>query len=250
MSSPIALVTGALGGLGTAICQRLAADGYRVVGHHHPVDTDHAAGWLEQQRQTDTAGELSMTVAADVSDFEACETMGEHIRAALGEVSILVNNAGITRDVTLKKMQQEQWQAVIDTNLGSMFNVSRQFVDGMMQQGFGRIVNISSINGQRGQFGQTNYSAAKAGVHGFTMALAQETAARGVTVNSISPGFIDTDMVQSIPEPQRLAIIESIPVGRVGMPDDIAHAVSFLADARSSYITGINLASNGGVFMH
>lgn len=242
----IALVTGGTGGLGTAMCRRLAADGYRVMANYYPAEQAHAEQW--QQQQLDTGLDIGI-IAADVSKYEDCETMGNTL-ARDGTVVVLVNNAGIVRDSTLRKMQPHQWQAVLDTNLGGMYNVSRQFIDGMIAAGFGRIINVSSVNGQRGQFGQTNYSAAKAGVHGFTMALARETASKQITVNSISPGFIDTEMVQTIPEEQRLEIIRGIPVGRVGQPDDIANVVSFLADVNSSYITGVNLPVNGGVFMH
>jgi len=241
----LALVTGGIGGLGTAICRRLAESGHTVFANFHPSEKDNAEAWLAQNSE----GLDIRLVAADISQFADCQQMAE-IVAATGEVAVLVNNAGIVRDSTLKKMEPHQWQAVIDTNLGGMFNVTRQFVEGMTAAGFGRIINIASINGQRGQFGQTNYSAAKAGVHGFTMALAQETAASNVTVNTISPGFIDTDMVKTIPDERRQAIISSIPIGRVGQPADIAHAVAFLAHPDSGYITGTNLPVNGGVFMH
>lgn len=245
-SSDLALVTGGTGGLGTAICRALEAAGYAVFANYHPAEQASALAWLDSQKAD---GFNPGLIAADVSDYAQCEQMAAELATA-GSVRVLVNNAGIVRDSTLKKMEPHQWQAVIDVNLGGMYNVTRQFITPMMDAGFGRIINISSVNGQRGQFGQANYSAAKAGVHGFTMAVARETASKQVTVNSISPGFIDTEMVQTIPEPQRREIINNIPVGRVGQPADIANAVSFLVHPDSSYITGINLPVNGGVFMH
>ena len=245
-SNNIALVTGGTGGLGTAICHALSAQGYRIFANYHPADETKAEKWKSEQTAKGLTADI---IAADVSNYDECEQMATEL-ATHGQVNVLVNNAGIVRDSTLKKMQPHQWQAVLDTNLGGMYNVTRQFVDSMSNTGFGRIINISSVNGQRGQFGQTNYSAAKAGVHGFTMALARELAARQVTVNSISPGFIDTEMVQTIPEPLREDIIRNIPVGRVGQPVDIANAVAFLAHKDSGYITGINMPVNGGVFMH
>ena len=241
-----ALVTGGTGGLGTAICRRLSLAGLKVVANHHPGEDERAQEWLSHQA---TEGFDFRLASADVSDYEACAAMAAQLSAE-DTVSVLVNNAGIVRDATLKNLEPHHWQAVIDTNLGSMYNVSRQFLPSMLEKGMGRIINISSVNGQRGQFGQTNYSAAKAGVHGFTMALAQETAAKGITVNSISPGFINTEMVKSIPDQQRDAIVAAIPVKRIGQPQDIANAVAFLASDDSSYITGVNLAVNGGVFMH
>ncbi len=246
LNMPRALVTGGTGGIGEAICSKLARSGYHVIANHHPADTEKVVSWQEQMCANGISVE---TLSADVSDYNDCQTMAQRINQE-GGLYLLVNNAGIVRDATLKKLEPHHWQSVIDTNLGSLYNVSRQFVAAMTEAGTGRIVNISSVNGQRGQFGQTNYSAAKAGVHGFTMALAQETAGKGVTVNTISPGFIDTDMVKTIPDAQREAIIASIPIQRIGQPADIAHAVAFLADAASDYITGINLPVNGGVFMH
>ncbi len=244
--NPIALVTGAIGGLGTAIGEKMHDLGYTVYANFHPAEQEKAEVWQQQQQAAERSFQI---IAADISRFEDCEQMAETIQQQ-GALSVLVNNAGITRDSTLRKMELHQWQSVIDTNLSGLFNVSRQFVSGMCDAGFGRIINIASVNGQRGQFGQTNYSAAKAGVHGFSMALAQETARYGVTVNSISPGFIQTDMVDAIPTELRQGIIDSIPAGRVGQPEDIARAVAFLAAPESSYITGVNLPVNGGIFMH
>lgn len=243
---PRALVTGGTGGIGTVICRKLSQLGYHVIANFHPAEQATINSWQKQQLADGFSIE---TLPADVSDYADCQQMADQIHQS-GGLYLLVNNAGIVRDATLKKLEPHHWQSVIDTNLGSLYNVSRQFVDAMMQAEAGRIINISSVNGQKGQFGQTNYSAAKAGVHGFTMALAQETASKGITVNTISPGFIDTEMVKSIPEQQREAIIASIPVRRIGQPEDIAHAVAFLADPASGYVTGINLAVNGGVFMH
>lgn len=242
----LALVTGGTGGLGTAICEKLHDLGFNVIANFYPADEQSAKTWQSEQLKQNRQFEI---IGADVSDNESCVQMAKHV-SKQGQLTVLINNAGITRDSTLRNMKPHHWQAVINTNLGSMYNVTSQFVDGMIEAGHGRIVNISSINGQRGQFGQTNYSAAKAGVHGFTMALAQELASKGVTVNTISPGFINTDMVLAIPEAQRNQIINSIPVARVGEPADIAHAVAFLINDQSDYITGNDLCVNGGVFMH
>jgi len=241
-----ALVTGGTGGLGTAICQRLSEAGYAVIANYHPADKEQAIAWRKDQQQNGYSIELA---AADVSDYAACEAMAAELAASM-PIDVLVNNAGIVRDATLVKLEPHHWQSVIDTNLGSMYNVSRQFTPAMIDAGAGRIINIASVNGQRGQFGQTNYSAAKAGVHGFTMALAQELAAKGITVNTISPGFIQTEMVKTIPQEMRDKIVAAIPTRRIGQPQDIANAVAFLASSDSSYITGVNLPVNGGVFMH
>ena len=245
-NSPRALVTGGTGGIGTAVCRKLHQDGYHVIANYHPQEAEKVDSWQEQMLRD---GFSIQTLPADVSNYSECEHMAQQVNHD-GGLYLLVNNAGIVRDATLKKLEPHHWQSVIDTNLGSLYNVSRSFITAMTESGTGRIINISSVNGQRGQFGQTNYSAAKAGVHGFTMALAQETAGKGVTVNTISPGFINTEMVKTIPDPQREAIIASIPIRRIGQPADIAHAVAFLADPASSYITGVNLPVNGGVFMH
>jgi len=228
-SGKTAVVTGGLGGLGTAICQRLAAAG------HHVIAVD-----LPPRLSDDFE-----TQHADVSDFDQCARLAERI----GPIDILVNAAGITRDARLVKMERAQWDAVLRVNLDGAFNLCRQVVDGMMQRGFGRIVNITSVNGQTGQFGQTNYAAAKAGLHGFTMALARETARKGVTVNSVSPGYIDTEMTRAVRADIREQIVHGIPVGRIGQPEDIARAVAFLTADDAGYITGINLPVNGGMFM-
>jgi acetoacetyl-CoA reductase len=242
LEGKIALVTGGTGGIGTAICQRLAAEGARIVTTY--INEEKAKKWQAEQSFDSTI------IACDVSDYDACVALKEKIEQDLGPVDILVNNAGITRDASFKKMDARKWSQVISTNLDSVFNTSHQFVNGMAERGFGRVINISSINGQKGQFGQTNYSAAKAGIHGFTMALAQEVARKGVTVNTISPGYIATEMVMAVPEEVREKIIAQIPVGRLGKPEEIAALVAFLSSDDASFITGANLAANGGQHMH
>ncbi|MBU3736004.1 MAG: acetoacetyl-CoA reductase [Methylobacterium sp.] len=246
MSKKIALVTGGIGGIGTAICKQLCKDGYTVVANHIAAEAERAAAWLAEMR---AAGNDVHLAEGDVSSFDSCAAMVAKIKAEVGSVDILVNNAGITKDGMFKKMPLENWMAVININLNSVFNVSRQVIDDMLEKGWGRVINISSINGQKGQFGQTNYSAAKAGMHGFTKALAQETAAKGITVNTISPGYIGTDMVMAIKEEVRNQIIAGIPVGRLGKPDEIAKLVSYLASDDAGFITGANIAINGGQHM-
>ncbi|MGI9334110.1 MAG: 3-oxoacyl-ACP reductase FabG, partial [Gammaproteobacteria bacterium] len=186
----------------------------------------------------------------DVSDFEQVTAAGEQIEAEVGPVEVLVNNAGSTRDGTMHRMEHEQWQAVMDTNLGGCFNCSHAVIDGMRERGFGRIVNIGSINGQAGQYGQVNYAAAKSGIHGFTKALAQEGAAKGITVNAVAPGYIDTDMVRSVPEKVLEKIVARIPVGRLGKPQEIARGVLFLVSDEGGFITGSTLSINGGQHMY
>jgi acetoacetyl-CoA reductase len=243
----IALVTGGIGGIGTAICARLVKDGCTVIANHHPSESEIAENWKKER----AAEGLSIeTIAADVSSFEDSARMVQEITERHGPIDILVNCAGITRDKTFKRMELAHWQAVIKVNLDSVFNVTRQVWDGMLERGFGRIINISSVNGQRGQFGQANYSAAKAGMHGFTMALAQEGAAKGVTVNTISPGYVETAMTLAMDDGVRNSIISGIPMRRMGQPDEIAAAIAFLASDESSYMTGANLPVNGGLFIH
>ena len=236
MNSPrIAVVTGGLGGLGRAICRALRDAG------HCPIAADRAS-----------AGPLDAGVLAemlDVSDFDACRAFADRIEREHGAIDILVNNAGITRDATLRRMEPAQWRQVIDVNLGSAYNLCHAVLDGMLRRGHGRIVNISSVSGQTGNYGQTNYAAAKAGLHGFTMSLARETAGRGITVNSVSPGYIATPMTAAMPEHVREKIVATIPAGRMGTPEDIARAVAFLAADEAGYITGANLPVNGGLFM-
>ncbi|MEJ2692892.1 MAG: acetoacetyl-CoA reductase [Candidatus Thiodiazotropha sp.] len=243
----LAVVTGGMGGIGTAICHRLAREGARVVATCLPAETDRIDGWTAEMN---SRGADVAVIAGDVSIAEGGAALIGEIVEKFGAVDILVNGAGITRDSSMKKMSVEQWEAVIDTNLNSVFYVTRPIWNGMIERGFGRIINISSINGQRGQFGQTNYSAAKAGMHGFTMALAYEGAAKGVTVNSVSPGYIDTPMTAAMRDDMREAIISAIPMRRMGHPEEIAQAVAFLADDESNYITGVNLPVNGGLFIH
>ena len=242
----LAVVTGGIGGLGTEICRHLARSGRKVVA----ADLDARPERIDAFRESvsEFNGHIRFE-PLNVADFDHCAEFAERVQQHHGAVDILVNAAGITRDTTLRKMDAKQWSDVIRVNLDGVFNLSRQFVDGMCERGFGRIVNISSVNGQTGQFGQTNYSAAKAGMHGFTMALAREVARKGVTVNSVSPGYCKTQMVMAIPEPIRNEIIAKIPVGRLGEPSDIARAVDFLTAEDSGFITGANLPVNGGYFM-
>jgi acetoacetyl-CoA reductase len=242
----IALVTGGIGGIGTAICVALADQGRKVIAGYFPPEAELASAWQAKHRDNGYEFEI---VACDVSDFESSKQMLHDVENTIGSVDILVNCAGITRDKTLRRMTHEQWDAVLRTNLDSAFNVTRQVVEGMTEKGFGRIVNISSVNGQKGQFGQANYSAAKAGLHGFTKAVAQELAGRGVTVNSVSPGYVKTEMTDAIPEDVRDSIIQQVPMGRMAFPDEIAYVVSFLTDDRNTYMTGANLPVNGGMYM-
>jgi acetoacetyl-CoA reductase len=241
----LALVTGGTGGLGSAICRRLARDGRRVVASCHPDDLASLAEW--QQARRDEGLDIGL-VAGDVSSAASSATMIEEIEDRFGGIDILVNCAGITRDKTFKRMELDQWEAVINTNLNSVYYVTRPVWEGMLERGFGRIVNISSVNGQRGQFGQVNYSAAKAGMHGFTMALAHEGAAKGITVNTVSPGYVETPMTMAMRDDVREAIIAGIPMRRMGTPEEIASTVAFLAADETTYITGANIPVNGGLF--
>ena len=242
--SRICLVTGGTGGIGSAICQKLAKAGHVVATTYR--NEEKARQW---QKDMAAQGFTFHLYKCDVSNFEETQKVIKSIAADLGPISILVNNAGITRDSTLRKMSFEQWRDVISNDLDSVFNVTRPVLDAMLEQGFGRIINISSINGQKGQFGQANYAAAKAGMHGFTKALAQEVARKGVTVNTVSPGYIDTDMIQAVPQNIRDNIMSQIPVGRFGKPEDVAHVVQFLTQNDSGFITVANIATNGGHFM-
>lgn len=243
----LAVVTGGMGGIGTAVCERLANEGAKVVATCHPSEADRVDAWVAEMK---AKGAEVTVVAGDVSTPEGGAALMNEIVEKAGPVDILVNCAGITRDSTMKKMTSEQWDAVIDTNLSSVFYVTQPIWNSMIERGFGRIINISSVNGQRGQFGQANYSAAKAGMHGFTMALAYEGAAKGVTVNTVSPGYIETAMTAAMRDDVREAIVGGIPMRRMGQPDEIAHAVAFLADDKSTYVTGANLPVNGGLFIH
>jgi len=246
MASRVALVTGGIGGIGTAISRRLIKDGYLVYAAHHPAEAEAAQAWQAQQRE---AGLEVETLALDVGSFDECSDKLSRLIDKHGAVDVVVNCAGITRDRTFKKMESENWHDVINVNLNSVYNVTRPLWEAMLEKGFGRVINISSINGQRGQFGQTNYSAAKAGMHGFTMALAQEGAAKGITVNTISPGYVETAMTAAMRDDVREAIVAGVPMRRMGRPEEIADAVAFLAADDSGYITGANLPVNGGLFM-
>ena len=240
----VALVTGGTSGIGAAICTQLADSGAKVATNYR--NEEKAQKWLEENR---AKGYEFKAYKVDVSDFDGCKGLVEQIEKDLGPIDILVNNAGITKDTTLRKMTKEQWDNVLTINLDSVFNVSRQVVQGMTERGFGRIINISSINGQKGQIGQTNYAASKAGMHGFSMALAQEVARKGVTVNTLSPGYIATEMVMAVPEEIRKQIIAQIPVSRLGTPQEIAYTVDFLASDQAGFITGADFAQNGGQHM-
>ena len=234
-----------MGGIGTAICERLCSEGYRVVAGCGPTST-RKERWLSDMRAKGFEVHASV---GNVSDWDSTVAAFEKVRADIGPVDILVNNAGITRDGTFLKMGRDAWEAVINTNLNSLFNVTKQVINGMVERGWGRIINISSINGQRGQYGQTNYSTAKAGIHGFSMALAQEVAARGVTVNSVSPGYIGTDMVRAVRPEVLEKIVATIPVKRLGEPSEIASIVSWLASDQSAFATGADFSVNGGLHM-
>jgi acetoacetyl-CoA reductase len=244
MTQRIALVTGGTGGIGTAICRRLTSMGHKVATNYRSEDK--ARAWQENMRE---AGCEVVLAKGDVSSAEDAAAMVREVEAKLGPVDILVNNAGITRDTTFHKMTPEQWNEVICTNLNSCFNVTRPVIEGMRARRWGRIIQISSINGQKGQYGQANYAAAKAGMHGFTISLAQENARFGITVNTVSPGYIGTDMVMAVPEEVREKIVAQIPTGRLGTPDEIAYAVAFFIPEEAGWVTGANLSANGGQYM-
>jgi acetoacetyl-CoA reductase len=244
MTSRIALVTGGTGGIGTAICARLAKLGHRVATNYR--NEEKARAWQSQMQQ---AGVEVLLVPGDVGDATQAEALVEEVGKTLGPIDILVNNAGITRDTTFHRMRAEQWNEVINTNLNSVFNMTRPVIEGMRERKWGRIVQISSINGQKGQYGQANYAAAKAGMHGFTISLAQENAKFGITVNTVSPGYIGTEMVMAVPEEVRNKIVAQIPTGRLGTPEEIAYAVAFFMPDEAGWITGTNLSANGGQYM-
>lgn len=245
MTQKVAYVTGGMGGIGTAICQTLSNAGFIVVAGCGP-NSPRKDRWLGEQKELGFEFHAS---EGNVSDWDSTKAAFDKVKSDLGVVSVLVNNAGITKDGMFRKMTLENWKAVIDTNLNSLFYVTKQVVDDMTDQGWGRIINISSVNGQKGQAGQTNYSTAKAGMHGFTMALAQEVASKGVTVNTVSPGYIATDMVRAIREDVLEKIIATIPVKRLGTPEEIASIVSWLASDSAGFTTGANFACNGGNHM-
>jgi acetoacetyl-CoA reductase len=241
-------VTGGVGGIGTAICKRLAADGLFVVANYAIPGSEER--WQRSMDDAGVNGATSALAFGDVSDFDAMGEMVKKIEAEHGPISVLVNCAGITRDSTFRKMTPQQWREVLSTNLDSVFNVTRHVIDGMMERGWGRVINISSVNAVRGQFGQTNYAAAKAGILGFTKSLAQEVVRKGITVNAISPGYVQTDMVMAIRDDVRAKIVAEIPAGRLAQPEEVADAVAFLASDNAAYITGTNLAVNGGLHMY
>lgn len=242
----VALVTGGMGGLGEAVCIKLAALGYKVVTTHSPGNTK-AAEWLKAMQNM---GYGFRAFPCDVADFDSCKACVDAVTKEVGPVDVLVNNAGITRDMTFRKMGKADWDAVVSTNLDSVFNMTKQVMDGMVERKWGRVINVSSVNGQKGAFGQTNYAAAKAGMHGFTKALALEVARNGVTVNTISPGYIGTKMVMAIPqEILDSKILPQIPVSRLGKPEEIAGLVAYLSSEEAAFVTGANISINGGQHM-
>ena len=242
----VVLVTGGMGGLGETISTKMADAGYRVVVTYSPSNTK-STEWLAGMKAN---GYDILAVPCDVADMDSCTRAVAEVQAKVGAVDVLVNNAGITRDMTFKKMDKVNWDAVMRTNLDSLFNMSKQVVDGMVERNWGRVINVSSVNGSKGAFGQTNYSAAKAGVHGFTKALALEVAKKGVTVNTISPGYIGTKMVTAIPaEILNTKILPQIPVGRLGKPEEVAGLIIYLASEEAAFLTGANIAINGGQHM-
>lgn len=244
MAQKVAYVTGGMGGIGTAICQRLHKDGFTVIAGCGP--SRDFKKWLDEQK---ALGYTFYASVGNVSDWESTVAAFAKAKAEHGPIDVLVNNAGITKDGVFRKMSKADWDAVIDTNLNSMFCVTKQVIDDMLDRGWGRIVNISSVNGEKGQFGQTNYSAAKAGMHGFTMALAQEVANKGVTVNTVSPGYIGTEMVRSIRPEVLDKIVATIPVKRLGTPEEIASIVAWVASDESGFATGADFSVNGGLHM-
>ena len=244
MSTRVALVTGGTGGIGTAICKKLADMGHKVATNYR--NEEKARAWQDKMKAD---GYDFTLVKGDVGTPEEAAAMVKQVEEKLGPVEILINNAGITRDGTFHKMSADQWGDVINTNLNSVFNVTRPVIDGMRERKWGRIIQISSINGLKGQYGQANYAAAKAGMHGFTISLARENAKLGITVNTVSPGYVATDMVMAVPEEVRAKIAADIPTGRLGKPEEIAYAVGFLVDEQAAWITGSNLDINGGHHM-
>lgn len=244
MSGKVAYVTGGMGGIGTSICQRLAKEGFTVVAGCGP-SRDHKK-WLDEQAALGYKFHVSV---GNVADWDSTVEAFEKVRNEIGPIDVLVNNAGITRDGLFRKMSREDWRAVIDTNLNSLFNVTKQVIEGMIERNWGRIINISSVNGQKGQFGQTNYSTAKAGIHGFTMALAQEVASKGVTVNTVSPGYIGTEMVRAMRADVLEKIVATIPVRRLGTPEEIGAMVAWIASDDAGFATGADFSLNGGLHM-
>lgn len=245
MKGKIALITGGIGDIGTAISKEFITLGTRVVAVDR-ISKEEALAW--QKKNKEQGFDIAYAYA-DVTDFESCAAMALEVEKNIGAIDIIVNGAGTIQDSTLRKMTPAQWNSVVHTDLDSMFNITRQFINGMIERRYGRIINISSVNAQKGQFGQTNYASAKSGVFGFTKSLAQEVARYGITVNSISPGFVESKMVESIPKEVLNKLIAETPIGRLAKPEEIAYAIAFLASERSGYITGSNLAINGGIYM-
>jgi acetoacetyl-CoA reductase len=242
----VALVTGGMGAVGTAICRRLYQAGFQVATTYSPANTAPEA-WLSAQRDE---GFRFASFKVDVSDYADCEWMMEKLLNETGRIDVLVNNAGITRDQSLRKMQKDDWHAVLRANLDSLYNMSKQAIEPMLAQRWGRIINISSVNGQKGAFGQCNYSAAKAGMHGFTKALALEVARSGITVNTVSPGYLNTSMVRKVPQDVlETRILPQIPLGRLGEPEEVAALVAYLGSEDAGFVTGANIAINGGQHM-
>jgi acetoacetyl-CoA reductase len=248
MTHRIAVVTGATGGLGISMCKALCDQGRQVVATYSPGEGCEAAAKAWQEAMQREGYPVSI-YPLDVADYDNCCSFLATVESEQGPIDILVNNAGITRDAPLKRMQPQQWNEVISTNLGSMYNMCQPIFDSMCARGWGRIVNISSLNGEKGQFGQSNYAATKAGIYGFTRSIAQEGASKGVTVNAVSPGYIDSPMVRQVPEKVLDSIVKDIPVGRLGQPEEIARAVAFLTADDAGFVTGANLSINGGQYM-
>ncbi len=246
MKDRIALVTGGIGDIGTEICRIFHEMGAKTIIAADYAQ-DQATAWKAKQQEAGYSFEIDHV---DVTDFQSCQAMANRVEQQFGPVDILVNAAGTIQDATFRKMTPEQWDKVVHTDLDSMFNITRQFINGMIERSYGRIINISSVNGEKGQFGQTNYSAAKSGIYGFTKSLAQEVASHGITVNSVSPGYVKSRMVTSVPKDIQEKIIAQIPIGRLALPEEIAWAIGFLASERSAFITGINLPVNGGLHMY
>lgn len=246
MKNQIALITGGIGDIGTATCRELSKLGATVIAADH-VPKERGEVWCAEQK---AAGFVVEYIKLDINSFESCAQAADELHKRFGAVDILVNAAGTINDAVLRKMTKQQWDDVVHTDLDSMFNVTRQFINAMIERKYGRIINISSVNGEKGQFGQTNYSSAKSGVYGFTKSLALEVAKYGITVNTISPGYVDSKMVHSISQPVLDKIVAEIPVGRLAKPEEIAWSIAFLAAERSGFITGSNLAINGGIHMY
>jgi acetoacetyl-CoA reductase len=245
-SSRVAVITGGMGGLGESICRKLSDGGFRVVAAYSPANREVDA-WVKRQEQDGYRFGVQMI---DVTDYASCQSGVLQIVSDAGRIDVLVNNAGITKDATLKRMSYEDWRSVIQTNLDSVFNMTKAVMHGMLESHWGRIVNISSVNGQKGAFGQTNYAAAKAGVHGFTKALALEVANKGITVNTVSPGYLRTKMVTKVPKDiLEQKILPEIPVGRLGEPAEVAGLIAYLCSDEAAFLTGANIAINGGQYM-